>query len=98
MAEVVVRSCTRANASERRSGLVAFLQIQYGELALDSVTLRRTRDSRYVLSFPQRRDQAGRAHAYVKPISDVARIEVERRVLAQLNVAQLDAPEEAADA
>lgn len=98
MAEVLVRSCTRAGAAERRSGLVAYLALQYGDLALDSITLRRTRDSRYVLSFPQRRDKAGNTHAYVKPISDAARVEVEKQVLAQVNIAQLDAPEEADDA
>ena len=97
MAEVLVRSCTRAGAAERRSGLVAYLALQYGDLALDSVVLRRTLDSRYVLSFPQRRDREGRAHAYVKPISDAARADVERRVLAQLNIEQLDAPEEDGD-
>jgi len=95
MAEVLVRSCTRAGAADRRSGLVAYLELEYGNLALDSIVLRRTLDSRYVLSFPQRRDKAGRAHAYVKPISDSARAEVERQVLAQLNIEQLDAPEEA---
>src|SRR5262245_47057378 len=98
MAEVVVRSCTRARADERRSGLIAYLALQYGDLALDSVVLRRTQDARYVLSFPQRRDREGRAHAYVKPVSDAARREVERQVLAQLNIQQLDAPEEAGDA
>ena len=98
MTEVVVRSVTRAGTADRRAGLVAFLALEYGELALDSVVLRRTLDSRYVLAFPQRRDRAGRAHAYVKPLSDTSRKEIERRVLAQLNIEQLDAPEEVDDA
>jgi len=98
MAEVIVRSCTRASEADRRGGLVAYLTLEYGNLALDSVVLRRTLDSRYVLSFPQRRDRVGKAHAYVKPISDGARAEVERQVLAQLNIEQLDTPEEVDDA
>ncbi|MEO6594325.1 MAG: hypothetical protein ABIP94_06195 [Planctomycetota bacterium] len=87
---VRVRSVTRASAAERQGGLLAYLTIDYGDIALDSVVLRRTLDSRHVLSFPQRRDRAGRVHAYVKPVSEAARVEIERQVFAQVDVELLD--------
>ena len=91
--QVRVRNIARASAEEHRTGLIAYLALEYGAFAFDSVCLRRTADSRFVLSYPQRRDRGGRAHAYVRPLSDPERREIERQVLSQLNIEDLLAPE-----
>ena len=48
---------------------------------LDGITLRRTADGRFALSFPERTDRGGRRHAYIRPINDAARQQIERQVL-----------------
>ena len=81
---VRVRSVTKANAAEVRTGLLAYLSIECANLVLDGVTLRRTRDGELRLSFPMRTDAHGRRHAIIRPADDRARRAIERAVLPQL--------------
>ena len=82
--EVRVRTWTRGSAQDERDGLLGFVMAEYGDLVLDGITVRRTAEGRLALSFPARTDKAGRKHAYVRPIDDAARQEIEREVMSQL--------------
>ncbi|MBL8726659.1 MAG: hypothetical protein JNK49_21640 [Planctomycetes bacterium] len=84
---VAVRSWTRATDDEVRSGLLGYLGVDYGDLMLDGVTLRRTADGRLALSFPSRTDRKGRRHPFIRPVDEAARRTIERAILAQLAVA-----------
>ena len=55
-------------------------------LRLEGVTLRRTLDGRFALSFPARRDRQGRPHAIVRPLDKHALREVEAQVFAALGL------------
>lgn len=90
MADPAVRLCSwvRAPDAEARTGLLGYLSIEYHDLVLDGVVLRRTADGRYALSFPARADRAGRRHAYIRPVDDDARRAIEREILGQLGQGQ----------
>jgi len=77
---VSIRAWTRGSADDERRGLLGFLSLTYGDLILDGVTVRRTADGRMTLSWPERRDRHGRAHPYLRPISDEARRRIEHAV------------------
>lgn len=77
---VSIRTWTRGSADDERSGLLGFLSLAYGDLVLDGVTVRRTADGRMTLSWPERRDRSGRAHTYMRPVSDEARRRIEHAV------------------
>ena len=83
--DVRVRTWVKASDAEIRTGLLGFMSIEYGDLILDSIVLRRTADGRFALSFPARTDRAGRRHPYLRPVDDEARREIEREILAQLS-------------
>lgn len=55
-----------------------------GVVRLDGVAVRRTLEGRYALSFPARRDGAGRRHFSVRPVDNQARLEIEHVVLGAL--------------
>ena len=57
-----------------------------GVLRLDGITVRRTREGHLALSFPARRDTAGRQHAYVRPLGQHVRREIEDKVLHALEL------------
>ncbi len=82
--EVRVTSWVRASDSDIKSGLLGFVAVEYGNLALDSIVIRRTAGGRLCLAFPARTDRAGRRHAYIRPVDDGARREIERQILDQL--------------
>lgn len=82
--EVRVRSWVRATETEIRTGMLGFLSVEYGDLILDGIVLRKTAEGRYALSFPARTDRAGRRHSFIRPVDDGARKEIERQVLGQL--------------
>ena len=65
-------------------GLLGYVQLRYGPLHLDGITLRRTRTGSLTLSWPGRRDRTGAHHALVRPISDAAREELEEAVFEEL--------------
>lgn len=66
------------------TGLLGFVSLRYGELDLDGIALRRTRDGRHVLSFPEHR--RGRRHVLqpVRPSGQDAREQIEAVVFAEL--------------
>jgi len=49
-------------------------------IRVDGVAVRSTLDGRWALSFPARRDGAGRQHAFVRPLSDDVRRDIEQQV------------------
>ncbi len=69
-----------------RSGLLGFLRCDYGSLRLDGIAVRRTVSGRLALTFPERKDRAGTAHPYVRPIDDVARRAVEAQIFDSLDL------------
>ncbi len=82
--EVRVRSWVRGSDDEIRSGLLGYISVEFGNLILDGIVLRRTADGHFALSFPARTDRAGKRHSYIRPIDDDARREIEREILWQL--------------
>ena len=81
-----IRICTWVKASEAdlRTGLLGFLSIEYGDLVLDGIALRRTADGRLALSYPARRDRAGNQHHVIRPLDDDARQHLEREIFKAL--------------
>ncbi len=79
-----IRTWIRGNDSDARDGLIGFLSLVVGDLIVDNVTLRRTLDGRYSLSWPARTDRHGKKHPSVRPVSDEARRSIERQVFAEL--------------
>jgi hypothetical protein len=75
---------TRAGVGQSRGGLLGWIRCVYGDLRLDGLAIRRTRDGRIVLTFPRNIDGAGREHPYVAPLDGEAHRELERQVLAAL--------------
>jgi DNA-binding cell septation regulator SpoVG len=84
---ISIRRWTAGTADDVRSGLLAFVQVQYGAVIID-VTARRTADGRLVLSYPERRDRMGRRHSLVRPIDDAARREIESAVFREATAAR----------
>ena len=89
----LVRNIRFTPASDRECsrGLLGFISFRYGDLLIDGVTVRKTRDSRIVLSFPLSHSKSGRQHANLRPIDARARAEIEAAILGAL-----DLPEHAA--
>lgn len=80
-------SCER----DRKAGLIGFVSFVIdGLVRVDGVTVRRTSGGRHVLSFPARRDRAGRNHPYLRPVDDGARCAIETQVFAQLRLDKVD--------
>jgi DNA-binding cell septation regulator SpoVG len=79
--EVRIRTWVRASEADEATGLLGFLSLTYGDLVLDGVTLRRTTEGRFALSFPARTDRGGKRHPYFRPIDDAARQRIEREIL-----------------
>lgn len=82
ISQVQFKSASRADVQTGLLGWVKFLVD--GRLAVDGVTLRRTRHGRLTLSFPDRVDRSGNHHWVIRPISDRARQEIEYQVLRAL--------------
>lgn len=73
-------------AADRARGLLGFVSlVLHGELCVDGITVRRTREGRYTVSFPARRDTAGNQHPIVWPLTAAARTAIETAVLAELD-------------
>lgn len=77
---------TPAAVVDAESGLVGYVTLRYGGLLLDGLTLRRKREGGLVISYPARRDRAGRDHPYLRPLDDATRREIESQVLQALGV------------
>lgn len=77
--KISIRKWTHGTPDDLRGGLLAYVQIEYGDVLID-VTARRTEAGRFALSFPERRDSKGRRHSVVRPIDDSARLAIEAAV------------------
>ena len=76
-----------AHAGAAADGLIGFVSCVVDDhLRLDGIALRRTLDGRTVLSFPERRDRAGRAHSYFHPVDDGARRAIEGAVFSAIGL------------
>ena len=83
-----------ATAVDRASGLLGWIAVTVvGGLRIDGITLRRTREGRLTLSFPERTDRAGRRHALVRPVNAEARRALEGAIFDALGLVRAeDAP------
>ena len=79
-----VRTWMRGSDANIRSGLLGWISIEFGQLLIDNITLRRTSEGRLALSFPSRTAKNGQKHAIVRPIDDDARRAIELEILRQL--------------
>jgi hypothetical protein len=77
---------TWASVHAAGTGLLGFVTARYGDLLLDGIAVRRTRDGRVVLSWPSRRDSRGRDHSVVRPCGDDARQALEAAILGALGL------------
>jgi hypothetical protein len=76
-----------ASPEDVERGLLGWISLVLNDsIQIDGVTLRRTASGLLGLSFPARRDGAGRQHALVKPLDDRARREIEHRIFASLGL------------
>lgn len=81
-----------ASSQEQRTGLLGWLSGRLGpHLKVDGIAIRRTLDGHLRLSFPERRDSAGRSHPYLKPVDDETRRLIEREVFRRLGLLGRDA-------
>ena len=68
-------------------GLLGFVEFTINSaIVLRGIALRRTRNGRLVLSFPERRDRRGRTYDLVRPAHDAARREIQQQVFAALGL------------
>ena len=78
---------TCASPADRRGGLLGWVSAAVTDaLLLDGITLRRTQAGRLTLSYPARRDGAGRQHHVIRPIDDKARRDIEEQVFRALGI------------
>ena len=76
-----------APAAEVRTGLLGYLGATLnGALRLEGLVVRRTLDGRFVISYPSRRDAAGRKHFLIRPLTDATRRHLERQVFRELGL------------
>ncbi len=79
-----------ATQADQCRGLLGYVSLLIdGCLHVDGIALRRTRGGRLALAFPCRRDRDGRRRAIVRPLNDAARVSIERRVLAALQLEEV---------
>jgi hypothetical protein len=70
------------------TGLLGWITCRLnGRLQLDGLALRKTLDGRHTLSFPARRDGAGRQRFYLRPLDDATREAIEQQVFKALGIA-----------
>ncbi len=74
---------------DRTAGLFAFVSVTLADcFVLDGITLRRTEDRRWSLSFPARTDQRGVRHPYLRPANDATRRAFEQQVFEALGLGE----------
>lgn len=82
-------TAVRFSAAPRRdirTGLLGWVSFTLGDLLLDGIAVRRARDRRLVLSYPQRTDSYGNRHPVVRPLDDAARRAIESAVFRALGL------------
>ncbi len=67
--------------NHRTTGLIGWARILIGPFRIDGLAVRRRLDGRWIVTWPARRDAAGRMHPSVIPIDDEVRRRVEDVVL-----------------
>jgi len=76
-----------AGRISRRSGLYGWITLEMnGVPVFDGLTLRRTADGRYCVSYPARRGGRDGDHDLVRSLHDAKREAIERQVLDQLRL------------
>lgn len=76
----------RFSPAHTGGGLLGFASFTLdGELAIDGVGVRRSLTGALVLSWPARKDSAGRRHFHVRPVDDGVRRELENELFAHLH-------------
>lgn len=74
-----------ARLDERSRGLRGWVSLDIGDaLHLDGIAVRRALDGRMYLSFPVQRDDRGREHSLVRPLTQDARDAIESQVIDEL--------------
>jgi len=82
-----------APEADQARGLIGRVRFVVNDaLVVGGVALRRTRDGRFTLSWPSRRDARGEKRYFVHPISDAVRLDLERQVLEAMHLKQELAP------
>lgn len=77
---------TVASEDDALGGLLGYVSLVLNDaLRLDGITLRQTADGRLTMSYPSRTDRFGYRHYFMRPLSDVARREIERQTIAALH-------------
>jgi hypothetical protein len=87
MPEILRARCVRFTAAPPElvaTGLHGWIAFRYGKLDIDGVTVRRTRDGRHFLSFPEDRRRPGPARPIVRPSGQDDRQQLEQDVFAEL--------------
>jgi len=80
-------SFVAASATDREAGLLGWIALTLPcGLRLDGITLRRTREGRLTLAFPERTDGRGRRHALVRPVNTDARRAIEAAIFDALGL------------
>jgi DNA-binding cell septation regulator SpoVG len=76
-----------ASEPDNCRGLIGYITLAFNDaLMVDGITLRRTRDGAYRLSFPERTDGRGRRHPIVRPLTAEDRASIEGQVFDQLGI------------
>lgn len=74
------------------TGLIGWVSCVIDDsIRLDGLRVRRTREGDPTISWPYRRDRAGREHAVVAPVDDATRRRLEAQVMAALDLGDGDA-------
>jgi hypothetical protein len=83
---ISIRSITfrPAGPIDSFAGLFGWVTAVINGLRVAGLGVRRTRSGRYVVTFPVRRDRAGREHTIVQPIRTAVQREIERTIIAEL--------------
>jgi DNA-binding cell septation regulator SpoVG len=82
--EVRVRTWVRGSEEDVRTGLLGWIGVDFGNLFVDGIALRKSAEGKLILAFPKRKAGNGQLHAVVRPVTNEARIAIEREILAQL--------------
>lgn len=85
-AQVRLLSYCPGKQRDLESGLIGWISIRLPPLVVDGIALRRGHDGHFFLSFPERRDSAGRRHSVVFPPNREARKAIESAVFRDLGL------------
>ena len=76
-----------ATPREVESGLLGWIRCLLNDsILLDGLTLRRTKDGRLTISYPGRRDAAGKVRHHLRPKDGATRHEIERQIFMALGL------------